>query len=155
MYEAAIITAGIICLYVAYLLINQFRKQRTETPAQQPSDMTGPGPRANITRVLPVGMLIAKSGAHRGMVFAIEPSGLKIGRDGNKNQIVIDDEVVSREHAWVGLDNGRVIIRDMHSSNGTYINSLDSPRITSETLKDGDVIYIGKSGVDSFKYRAG
>jgi hypothetical protein len=155
MYEAAILAAGIICLYAAYRLISKFQKQKSDIETPQLSSAPEPGPRANITRVLPVGMLIAKTGSHRGMVFAIEPSGVKIGRDKNRNQIIIDDTVVSREHAWVGLEDGKVIIRDMNSSNGTFINSLDSLRIDSETLKDGDVIYIGKTGVDSFKYKAG
>jgi hypothetical protein len=112
-------------------------------------------PRAALTRVLPVGMLIAKSGVHRGMVFVVEPSGIKIGRDKSKNGIVIDSEIVSREHAWIGLEDGRVVIKDLGSRNGTYINSLDGARIQTVVLKDSDVIFIGKNGVESFKYKSG
>jgi pSer/pThr/pTyr-binding forkhead associated (FHA) protein len=100
-------------------------------------------------------MLIAKSGMHRGMVFAIEPKGIRIGRDINKNDIVINSEMVSREHAWVGLEEGKVMIKDLNSRNGTYINSIESARISREILKDGDVIFMGKAGTEAFKFKVG
>ena len=111
--------------------------------------------KAGLTRVLPVGMLIAKSGIHRGLVFAIDPTGVKIGRDKSQNQIVIDSEIVSREHAWIGLEDGKVVLKDLGSLNGTYINSLEGARIQTIDLKDGDVIFIGKNGTESFKYKTG
>jgi pSer/pThr/pTyr-binding forkhead associated (FHA) protein len=145
----------VIALIFVLLLFIVFRRRKDTTATPPPAAAIESGPKANQTRVLPVGMLIAKSGVHRGIVFPIEPSGVKIGRDKEKNRIVIEDPIISREHAWVGLYEGKVIIKDEHSSNGTYINSLESPRIVSQELKDGDVIYIGKKGRDSFKYRVG
>jgi len=90
-----------------------------------------------------------------GRSFPITPSGIKIGRDPNKNQVVVDIDGVSREHAWVGMENGKVIVKDLNSLNGTYLNSTDSDRIKSETLKDGDVIIIGKGRFAVLSYKAG
>ena len=111
--------------------------------------------KANATRLLPVGMLIARTGTHRGMVFAVESSGLKIGRDKARNNVVIDKEIVSREHAWIGLEDGKVVIKDLNSLNGTYINSMDAARIHTAELKDGDVVFIGKTNSETFKFKAG
>ena len=35
---------------------------------------------------------------------------------------------------------------DRGSSNGTYINSVDSPRVSKISLKNGDKIFLGKKG---------
>lgn len=142
-------------IYLIYRIISEKKKEKTAIQAPPPPNLSEQTPQANVTRMLPVGMLIAKSGANRGLVFPVDPSGVKIGRDKDKNQVVINDPIVSREHAWIGLDDGKVIVKDENSRNGTYINSLDAPRIISQELKDGDVIYIGKKGSESFKYKTG
>ena len=149
MVELSIIISGaaIGCLY-AIIYLKMQKKKRTALIAE--SEL-----KANATKLLPVGMLIAKAGTHRGMVFAVEPAGLKIGRDKTKNNVVIDREIVSREHVWIGLDDGKVIIKDLHSLNGTFINSIDAPRIQTAELKDGDLIFIGKTSAETFKYKAG
>jgi pSer/pThr/pTyr-binding forkhead associated (FHA) protein len=147
--------AGILFLLLIYSMVNRNSKNKKLVLPSPPESRTEHVPQANVTKVLPVGMLIAKTGANRGLVFSVDPSGVKIGRDRDKNQIVIDDPIISREHAWVGLDDGMIIVRDENSSNGTYINSLDSPRIISQELKDGDVIFIGKKGSESFKFKTG
>lgn len=157
MYELAIIAivVAIVCLFIMVQRQKSEKRKAASPPADAPAYKAESIERAGQTKVLPVGMLIAKSGSHRGMVFAVEPSGLKIGRDRSRNQIVIDSDVVSREHAWIGLEEGKVVIKDLDSRNGTYINSLEGARIQAEDLKDGDVIYIGKNGAESFKYKAG
>jgi len=142
-----VVAAGVLCAYI----FNRHKKTGQEQVPLSSENM----PRESLTRVLPVGMLIAKTGMHRGVVFAVEPAGVRIGRDKSKNKIIIDSEIVSREHAWIGLEDGKVVVRDLGSRNGTYVNSLEEPRIQSTVLKDGDVIFIGKDGAESFKYKAG
>jgi hypothetical protein len=62
---------------------------------------------------------------------------LIIGRDAN-NQIVLNDNFVSRKHAEIViLDNGQVMIRDLESSNGTFVNGK---RISESFLKPGDIV---------------
>lgn len=148
MVELSIIVIGaaIGCLFM--MIFFKQKKKRAALLAENEQ-------RANTTKLLPVGMLIAKTGTHRGMVFAVEPSGLKIGREKARNNVVIDKDIVSREHAWIGLEDGKVIIKDLNSLNGTYINSMDEARIQTAELKDGDVIFIGKTNSETFKFKAG
>jgi len=63
-----------------------------------------------------------------------------IGRDAG-NQIVLNDKLVSRQHAHlIVLDNGQVVIKDLGSSNGTFVNGN---RITETQLNPGDIVKCG------------
>jgi pSer/pThr/pTyr-binding forkhead associated (FHA) protein len=98
------------------------------------------------------GSIHVTSGALTGSRFPIPKAGLKIGRDSAKNDIVVPDDTVSKEHAWiVPLDNEIVVI-DRGSSNGTFLNSIDTPGVNKAALKSGDRIFIGKKGAAVFTY---
>ena len=75
-----------------------------------------------------------------------------IGRDPAKCTVVLSDDSVSKEHAWVvPLDNGVAII-DRNSANGTYVNSVDSPRINKVVLRHGDRVFLGRKNGTVFTY---
>ncbi len=57
------------------------------------------------------------------------------------NEIAIENPAVSRRHATVQMVNGRYIIEDNNSANGTYVNGV---RVTKTEILDKDVITIGK-----------
>lgn len=65
-----------------------------------------------------------------------------IGRSQNVCQVVIDDnKTVSGRHCELYMKNGRVMIRDLHSSNGTFVNGN---RIYTDTeLMPGSIITLG------------
>ena len=85
------------------------------------------------------------SGSASGQRYEVTKQGLLVGRDPINCQIVLNDDSVSKEHAWiVPVDEGTVII-DRGSTNGTFLNSADSPKISKVRLQDGDRIFIGKS----------
>ena len=65
---------------------------------------------------------------------------ITIGRD-PYNDIVIDNPATSRYHATIYRDNGRYIIEDLRSSNGTFVNNFV---INKKILEVGDEILIGK-----------
>ena len=70
----------------------------------------------------------------------IESECITIGR-AVQNDIVITSKRVSREHARIRRDGWRMILEDMDSTNGTYLND---ERILSEAaLRDQDHIKIG------------
>ena len=98
------------------------------------------------------GVLMGEEGPLAGKVFKIGPQGLKIGRDPAKNDIVVPDERVSREHAWIGPEEEGVVVKDLGSSNGTFVNDT-SRRITKQALKEGDIIILGKGRFASFKFK--
>lgn len=85
------------------------------------------------------------SGALSGRTFKVDKQGLWIGRD-PKCAVVVSDETVSGEHAWIVPVDDTVMLIDKGSSNGTYVNSTDSPRVSKVGLKNGDRIFLGKKG---------
>jgi V8-like Glu-specific endopeptidase len=85
------------------------------------------------------------SGALSGRTFKVDKQGLWLGRD-PKCGVVLSDETVSGEHAWIVPVDGTVMLIDKGSSNGTYVNSADSPRVSKIGLKNGDRIFLGKKG---------
>jgi putative serine protease PepD len=65
---------------------------------------------------------------------------LSIGRS-VENAIKLDGDAVSRKHATLDVANGKFILQDLGSSNGTYIN--DKRISGSVELRDGDRLRIG------------
>ena len=64
----------------------------------------------------------------------------KIGRLANK-EIILDDITVSRNHAFISVDDETVIISDENSTNGIFVNG----ELTNESvLMSGYRIQIGK-----------
>ena len=60
------------------------------------------------------------------------------------NSIAIDNVAVSTHHARIDVQQGRLILSDLGSLNGTFVNAQ---RVVSATLKNGDVISIGKHSI--------
>ena len=63
-----------------------------------------------------------------------------IGRSPD-NDLSVDNLAVSNHHAKVYFEAGRLVVEDLDSLNGTFVNDL---RIERATLHDGDKIHIGK-----------
>ena len=55
--------------------------------------------------------------------FVVSPMGLKIGRVPPAD-IVLSDPSVSREHCIVGLANDELLVSDLNSTNGTFIDGV-------------------------------
>jgi len=83
-------------------------------------------------------------------VFAVTDAGCILGRDKQLCSVVSNNTAVSREHAQIIPIEGRVMLIDMRSKNGTYVNGK---RISDYALQDGDVITLGKKRPTSFVYR--
>ena len=67
------------------------------------------------------------------------PGSATIGR-ANDNDIVIQDVLASRHHAFLVESPLGTEIRDAHSINGTFVNGV---RVGSAVLNEGDVVTIG------------
>ncbi|MEW6128359.1 MAG: adenylate/guanylate cyclase domain-containing protein [Acidobacteriota bacterium] len=72
--------------------------------------------------------------------YPLSAPEVRIGRAIEFNQIVLNDEKVSRWHASIRRVGGNFILNDLNSANGTLINGK---RITELPLKDNDTITIG------------
>ena len=71
---------------------------------------------------------------------------IKIGRSSSCD-VVINNNTVSSTHAeLIQYDDSRVSIKDLNSSNGTYVNGV---RITTETpLRSGDIVTLANEQID-------
>jgi pSer/pThr/pTyr-binding forkhead associated (FHA) protein len=92
------------------------------------------------------------SGPLSGQEFKVNAEGDFIGRDGGSSQIVIADPRISKRHVWIGVRNGRVVIEDQNSRNGTFVNDPRSARVTETSLNAGDTVILGESDVARFEY---
>jgi predicted component of type VI protein secretion system len=68
---------------------------------------------------------------------------ISIGRSPD-NSIPIDNLAVSSHHAEIKSEQGHLVIEDLDSLNGTFVNSQ---RVKRSALKDGDVVLIGKHSI--------
>jgi HD-GYP domain-containing protein (c-di-GMP phosphodiesterase class II)/pSer/pThr/pTyr-binding forkhead associated (FHA) protein len=80
-----------------------------------------------------------KTGPNKGKNYDILDTPLTVGRE--ENQVIqILDQGVSRAHAEIFRLGEMCFIRDLNSTNGTFVNDV---KITEESLKAGDEMLIG------------
>jgi len=84
-------------------------------------------------------ILTVVEGNDRGRQFIGAAPELKIGRQ-PENHICLRDPKVSRFHALIRMKDSYLIIKDLHSTNGTIINNV---RIRRHKLQSGDLIKLG------------
>ena len=87
-----------------------------------------------------LGWLVPLQGAQRGELFTLQPV-TKIGTD-PKSTIVLTDKFMSTSHAEIKAENGMWILRDVGSTNGTYVNNR---RVDRHELVDNDFIKFGSA----------
>lgn len=68
---------------------------------------------------------------------------IKIGRAAG-NDIVIENQTVSREHATLTITDGRIVVTDLNSSSGTYLlRDEQLSRVSYHEVSDTDTILFG------------
>lgn len=72
--------------------------------------------------------------------YPMDKDAFTIGRKPD-NDIQIDNPVVSGKHARVFKEGRKVVVEDLGSTNGTFVNKK---KITKCELKHKDIIFIGK-----------
>ena len=73
-------------------------------------------------------------------------SALTIGRAPGNRLLLANDDLVSRRHATIQAEDGRYLIRDLSSTNGTSMWRENQWRsIDTEELHEGDVIVLGST----------
>lgn len=85
-------------------------------------------------------------GSLLGILYTLENGTSVIGRSVDAD-ISINDSGVSREHSEIKVKGEKAIIKDLGSTNGTFVNNK---RITKHVLQDGDRIQISSSTVFKF-----
>lgn len=74
--------------------------------------------------------------------FPIDVPSAIVGRaDGNR--VVIDHVSVSRRHATLTIENGRVMLEDLGSASGTFVGSQRLPANTPSLVEQGQTLRFG------------
>src|SRR5713226_4518493 len=82
------------------------------------------------------------SGKYQGGEFPLKPEKqIVIGRSGELDMVLVED-MVSRKHAKINTNAGKITIEDLGSTNGTFVNG---EKVKHARLKEGDRILIGTS----------
>lgn len=137
--EAYPLTSGDqIRLYVPVLMFTSF--ENDDESRQERSTGTLVGDHIGTGN----GKLIITSGPQEGHVIPLLLQMVTIGRAISNAtwEIGLQDPAVSRPHARIERVNGDWVLRDLDSSNGTYINDVLLSR-EGHALQDGDRIMMG------------
>jgi diguanylate cyclase (GGDEF)-like protein len=86
--------------------------------------------------------LVQIHGPELGKKYALDDGELTIGRE-DSNHIVVDLDNVSRRHARIRVQGSRVLVEDLGSTNGTYLNDEELAQATP--LRSGDLVKVGSS----------
>jgi len=86
-----------------------------------------------------MGVLIGMSQDVKGKQVEIGPEPVSIGRR-SENVIPIDNATVSGKHCEVLAADGRYLVRDLGSTNGTRVNNRD---IKESVLRPKDILQVG------------
>jgi hypothetical protein len=88
------------------------------------------------------GWLYGLSGSSRGRQFKLSHGDNEIGRSSSCS-ISLNDSELSRRHCLIRISEGRSILYDLASANGTFLNG--TLMLEPSVLYDGDEILIGET----------
>ena len=116
------------------------------------------GPALGKTEVLPpvaaVPRLVIVKGPQTGRQFQLTALATHIGRAPG-NQILLEDTAVSTHHAHVTEENGRYVLTDQRSTNGTFLYDARRKqwlKIERTELADGAQIRLGRTVLEFKAY---
>jgi len=92
-----------------------------------------------------VAWIVVLNGAQKGEDFRLLEGKNTLGNAAASN-ITLSDPAVSAEHASINYKDGKFVITDLDSTNGTFIND-DSEPLARVDLRDNDVIRVGETSL--------
>jgi len=140
---ATSIVLGIIAIVVVMAIVavrgNRVPADLLKAKTLETVIPTGRAEDLDLARQL-LGKFTILNGSRAGEKLGLGGSGIRIGREQTICEIVLENPKVSRLHAEVVSIDGKVLLIDRNSSNGTYVND---EKIDKRFLRDGDIIYFG------------
>lgn len=88
--------------------------------------------------------LVAVDGPNRGKKITLNKNITKVGKR-ESNDFMVVDKTVSRNHFEIEYSSDSFLLRDLGSTNGTYLNGS---RVKEAYLSPGDVIKIGNTSLE-------
>jgi diguanylate cyclase (GGDEF)-like protein len=92
--------------------------------------------------------LVVMAGSNVGEMYKLDKPQFVIGR-GDKADLRLVDDGISRDHARIVKDGDRMVLEDMGSTNGTHCNGV---RVSRHPLSEGDKILLGSTTILKFSY---
>ena len=93
--------------------------------------------------------LIVLGGPSVGRLYEIDKGEMIIGRS-TDSDVSLEDSSISRHHARLERQGDRIVLMDMGSTNGIFVNA---EKVSSCSLRDGDHLRIGQSTILKFSYQ--
>ncbi len=129
------------------------KKEAAEEPAAATDASGGAAPSAAEPSTFKAKLSVVRGG-RKGQEFPLEDGNNLIGRwdpeTGSFPEVDLDaddpEAKISRKHALIRIDGGKITIEDIGSLNGTYVNR--QPRLSPGSpaeIKSGDEVIIGKT----------
>lgn len=105
-----------------------------------------PRPPSDIASRAPEPRLLVLNGPHLGQSLPLlERARSRVGREKACDLRLEFDPYVSGEHAEIVREGNRTAVVDLFSHNGTYVNWVRVSPGSTQSLKPGDVIGLGRS----------
>ncbi len=87
-------------------------------------------------------MLVVRKGKNLGQTFSLNRAfPVSIGRS-RVNEIRLEDITISGQHCRIIPENGKHVLYDLNSTNGTFLNDK---KVNRSVLKEGDTIRVGET----------
>ncbi len=132
----------------AHLNTHKIQTAETRNVVEQSTNRLQPPPAAPLQSWISLHMI------ESGQILPLaDRTEFTLGRSAEGQPIVPDVDLssynayangVSRLHAAIKLINNRVIVVDLGSSNGTYLNGVRLSPYIKSAVSHGDLIYLGK-----------
>jgi hypothetical protein len=90
----------------------------------------------------PAAYFLVAAGPELNRALPIGRGVTRIGRDARVNDLVLADNTISAIHLSVRYQDGRFVVTDLDSANGTTVNGA---RIERQVLSPNDVVAIGRT----------
>src|SRR5690349_1959988 len=90
---------------------------------------------------MPSKLIVKDTRTNHTFDFELTRDETRIGRAGDRSDLVLDDGQVSRTHAIIRRTPGGCKLVDLDSANGTW---MDNQRVKEHALADGDSFTISK-----------
>jgi pSer/pThr/pTyr-binding forkhead associated (FHA) protein len=87
-----------------------------------------------------VAWLIVATGPNRGQDYRLPGGTVRIGVDPGCDVCLAGDTYISGCHAEISFRQGQYVVRDLASTNGTYVNEA---RVSDQILRDDDRLRFG------------
>jgi pSer/pThr/pTyr-binding forkhead associated (FHA) protein len=80
--------------------------------------------------------LVVQKGPHSGQRFAFSKAKVTIGRSPENDIILVNDPLISRQHAYIQINNNDVEIVNLSSKNPIFVNNenVNKWKLTSDTV---------------------